>query len=417
MPDEDIVINVREESSGNAIQAKLEEIERLNKAADAYEEKYGADDTTTKSARAEAAKVQRDVDKHNADRLRAEEKIRREKEKQQAIVRSTISHAASQAGFGSVSGDIADLVMGKLGVAAGAGLASYGANKIIEAVTESLNNAATAQLQTTLVGRNFAVENLHFNRSAQQALGASQRTSVIESAEDSIQGLNSQRDQNRHQIEALRRGKVASVASWAATGAGTGAAVGSVVPVVGTGIGAGVGALLGAGAAMVNNHFGADVQIDELDTQQRMTDAQKQQRRAEIERQEKERAFDREREIRVQEAQNRGDMKSVRILQDDLAWHRRYNELIRQKASVEEAERGANATLAGIQKDRAGEVARLANSRSGAADIARIAALAREQRGNNVAEITEKMRTDINRHAREVNNAAWHAQFQKKPLK
>lgn len=102
-------------------------------------------------------------------------------------------------------------------------------------------------------------------------------------------------------------------------------------------------------------------------------------------------------EIRAQQLRNAGHAREARGLEDKALRHREYMRLLHETYGDEGmANEGADAKLRSVQWERMGSFAGLLNARSGAADVARVAGLSRESRGDSDAIL--RMHTDMNRN-------------------
>lgn len=121
-------------------------------------------------------------------------------------------------------------------------------------------------------------------------------------------------------------------------------------------------------------------------------------------------------QIEIAERQAAMDFKGARAVEDKLTRYREIQRLQREGVSLADAERGADAKVANIQRERAGSFARLISARDGARDSTRVAGLARDQRlagaqYSDPAKSIDQLRADMNRNHAAATTAATRKDF------
>jgi len=196
-------------------------IERLHRAADAYEAKGGME-TAAKSARSDARDLEREVARMTKERASAEKAVTGEMKEQDALQKAGIGRhlitmrSLTSAGLGALAGDVFSSVVDQL-----AAQESLGNRR----VSTEARNTRQATILNSIRGTS--------GQAANESWGAEENVAQLK------------RDRPQLQTDA-KFNTLKSVAEGAAWGGGLGAGIGSIVPGLGTGVGMFVGAGVGA---------------------------------------------------------------------------------------------------------------------------------------------------------------------------
>lgn len=121
--------------------------------------------------------------------------------------------------------------------------------------------------------------------------------------------------------------------------------------------------------------------------------------------------------IHAQELMNMGKIKEARVLQDNVAWWGKYNEVLAQVGPkhAEVAKEAADAEVFSRQRERAGNFAGALDARAGVSETLRVATLAAHAMGRDVDDGTAKAvdrfhQSSVNMY-RESSEATWRAKF------
>jgi len=117
------------------------------------------------------------------------------------------------------------------------------------------------------------------------------------------------------------------------------------------------------------------------------------------------------REIAMTKAQAAGDMATARSIQDQLTATEEYRKLDKEGASPDEIKEGITAKMQLVQRDRAGQLARLVTARDGVADTAAVAREAMNLRNGWSAGDTGRIVSTMEKHHSEAMGTATHHDF------
>ncbi len=351
MADQDVQINIKSKASGDGFEQTRAKIKELYTAAAAYEEGGGPNaKTKAGTARADAAKLQSELNRATRETEAAEKSVTREKERQLTVARAQ-EIAENRTGRGIAR------------FAQAAAIAQLVESVVVDAMERkgiANRDVASRAVDTRKVGllRTFG--------DAGQAFSESQATA----------GDIFEREQSRPELQRKKRqGVLEGALQGLGYGAGVGFVGGTIVPgignVVGTIAGAGIGAISGG----VRSYFSGSRAEDENEVGiKRLND-----RKTEIDKAKAE-LFARGpgREIERQKELTAGHFQAAVAIRFEQEAYQRYQQLKRQGATPAQAQEGADIQLDADARQRQIAFGRGAiTARSGNADVARVASLAR----------------------------------------
>lgn len=117
--------------------------------------------------------------------------------------------------------------------------------------------------------------------------------------------------------------------------------------------------------------------------------------------------------IHAQELMNQGKVKEARILQDNVAWWAKYNEVLAQVGPkhAEVAKEAADADVFARQRERAGSFQGAITARAGVAETTRVATLAAHAMGRDVKESVDKFHDSSVSAWRQSSEENWRRKF------
>ncbi len=120
--------------------------------------------------------------------------------------------------------------------------------------------------------------------------------------------------------------------------------------------------------------------------------------------------------LAAQRKVNAGDTRAAETAQADALWMRVYQELVKESVDPKQAMESATAKVDASEREQqdhhAQSYARLVSARDGAADTARVATAAHEDRLNHIpSRSIEELRQDVNRNHSEAARVATRKQF------
>jgi hypothetical protein len=138
--------------------------------------------------------------------------------------------------------------------------------------------------------------------------------------------------------------------------------------------------------------------------------AMKDQRRAQVE---KRAWFEKigKREIEMTKAQASGDMATARSIQDQLTATEEYRKLDKEGATPDEIKEGITAKMQLVQRERAGQLARLVTARDGVADTAAVAREAMAVRNGWSGGDTDRIISTMDKHHAQAMGAVTTHKF------
>ena len=222
MPDGEVKIHLRADGDSKKIEDMQKRIADLRRAAAAYDSNNKVDmGGAAKSARSEAAGIEREIARMTKARATEERAVTQQLKEQGALQKAGVGRSPismrglSSAGLGALAGEIFSTVVDQF------------------AMAEQLGNRRTATAQGT--ERQLAIT---------RSLRGTSAGAVSESyaAEDQAAQLRRERPQLETANKYNWINKAGEGAMW---GAGIGAGIGSAVPVLGTALGAVAGGLIG----------------------------------------------------------------------------------------------------------------------------------------------------------------------------
>jgi len=245
MPDGEVKIHIVADGDSKKIEDMQKRIAELRRAADAYDKNTKVDMSgAAKSARSEAAGIEREIGRMTKARAAEERAVTQQLKEQDALKKAGVGRklvtmrSLTSAGIGAIAGDIFSSVIDQF------------------AAGEMLSNRRTATEQRNQ--RQFGILNSIRGTSSEMVADSY-------AAEDRI----AERKRDRPQIESENKfNMIKSAGEGAAWGAGIGAAVGSIVPVLGTAVGAGVGAVIGAGVKGIPAYLQGKNRLNQSDQDQ-----------------------------------------------------------------------------------------------------------------------------------------------------
>jgi hypothetical protein len=350
MPDGEIQINVKQTSSGDALDATRRKIEELKKAAASYEEKGMT--TAAGSARSEARSLERDLARDARERAQSEREITRQRREQDAVARA----GGGAGGFRALA---------TIGQAAAIGqLVEASVVHVLERQGIANRGAAGRARDARAIGLMGSYRG-----------SASAATADVEAGEAEVFDL----EQNRPELARQKKqGIVSGALQGALYGGGAGFFAGSAIPGVGNMAGALAGALIGGVSGGTRGYFaGARAEEEnesELSRREGRNDAMREKAREQF-------ARGAGLELAAQPARIEGNYKEAISLEQTAAAFARYTQV---RTSLPKGPEGD-----GIARDAAGVSLRLrqietmrglgslASARDGRANIAALSSLGR----------------------------------------
>ena len=394
---EDVVINVRQTSTGSALsdteakiaalKAQLAELNRLEKS---YSTSNPTAAASVRTERLPVARELRDLqrEQRSAQKLADTEATRATRDRAADERAITQEHREREAVTKA-----RDSWMRRAGVTAGGAAAAF----------------AGAMVEDYLLRQQIGLRDQHARASYDRAreLHTTRGYSAGEAVADEggLEGDIFERGQNRPLLQQqAKSGAVTGGLQGAAAGFASGAFIGSIIPGLGTAIGAGIGAVVGGAAGAYRGHMSGKRALEESDTEQVRDKEELAKRHEETKRRV---ATEISPAIKAQEALNAGHAQESRAIGDKLTRQLEYQRLLKATLGDEAlAAEGADTALATIHRERAGAFAKLVTARDGAGDTARVAQAAIDQR-NGVSALHET----VKEQGRAAADAAWHKKF------